>query len=208
MHTDPSSENMQSLFQRLRSRDGEAFGEICRRLWDELLVTARYRVRRQPELGPVYDEEDALASTLSLMWIQFMEGRTVPPDGVDEFLRFARTIIGRRIAAKARELRAAKRSPSANEDSHGGSGFQGHDAPDDLDRWPAGLSNSDCEIVSKDLHRWLLSLLGRELGEIVEYRIDGKTIDQIAKRMGKPRRTIERMFHEVRLIWLSAQRDL
>ena len=124
------------------------------------------------------------------------------PGRVDEFLRFARTIVGRRIAAKAR-ARAAKRSPSANEDSHGGSGFQGHYTPDDLDRWPAGLSNSDSEIVSKDLHQWLLSLLGRELGEIVEYRIDGKTIDQIAKHMGKPR-TIERMFHEVRLIWLSS----
>ncbi len=52
MHTDPSSEDMQSLFQRLRSRDGEAFGEICRRLWVELLVTARYRVRRAARARP------------------------------------------------------------------------------------------------------------------------------------------------------------
>ncbi len=77
-----------ALFQRLRGRDGEAFGEICRRLWASCSLR-RDIVCAQPELGPVYDEEDALASTLSLMWIQFMEGRTVPPDGVDEFLRLA-----------------------------------------------------------------------------------------------------------------------
>jgi hypothetical protein len=96
----------------------------------------RFRVRCQPELGGVYDDEDAVGSGLELMWIQFMEGRVIPPNGIDGFLRLARTIIGRRIAAKARELRAAKRSPSANEDIDGGSGFQGHYAPDDLNRWP------------------------------------------------------------------------
>ena len=56
-------------------------------------------MRRQPELGPVYDEEDALASTLSLMWIQFMEGRTDPRTESTNSCD-SRTIIGRRIAAK------------------------------------------------------------------------------------------------------------
>jgi DNA-directed RNA polymerase specialized sigma24 family protein len=208
MHNDPASEDMPTLFRRLADRDGEAFGEICRRLWDQLLVTARFRIRRHPELVPVYDDSDAVGSGLRLFWLRFMQGHVVPPDGVDDFLRLARVIIRRRITAKLRELRAAKRSPSVDVDADPELGLQGPYPPDDMNLWPSGLDEPDTKIVLEDLERWLLSLLGSELNEIAEARIDGKTIDQIAKRMGKSRRTIERMLQDIRAIWSSARRDL
>jgi len=199
---------MPTLFQRLASRDGEAFGEICRRFRGKLLAFAKYRVRREPDLCPIYDEEDAVGSGLRFMWIHLMQGVVVPPDGVDEFMRLARTIIARQITAKLRELRADKRSPSVNGDVHGGFQFQGDYVPDDLDLCPSDLTGAEAKAVSEDLERWLLDLLGPGLREIAESRLKGKTIDQIAKRRGKSRRTIERMFQEIRAIWASAMRDL
>jgi hypothetical protein len=106
-----------------------------------------------------------------------------------------------------RELRAAKRSPSVNADAYGGLRIQRRYAPDDMNLWPSGLPGSDEEVIVRDLDRWLLSLLDSVLREINEYRFSGKTIDQIAKRQGRSRRTIERMFQEIRSIWSSVLRD-
>ena len=203
MNRDRLSGDAATLFQRLADRDGEAFGEICRRLWDKLLAFARYRIRREPDLCPVYDEEDAVGSGLRFMWIHLMQGRVVPPDGVDDFLRLARTIIARRITAKRRELRAGKRFPSVNGDVHGGFQFQGRDVPDDLDLCPSDLTGPEAQAISADLERWLLDLLGPELREIAEARFEGKSIDRIAERRGKSRRTIERMLQEIRAIWAA-----
>jgi hypothetical protein len=139
MRSDPSSEDMPTLFRRLASRDGEAFGEICRRFWGKLLAFARSRVRRKPELRRIYDEEDAVGSGLNLMWLRLMKGLVVPPDGVADFMRLARTMITRRITAKLREERAAKRHPSVNADADEGFRFQPGYMPDDLELWPTGL---------------------------------------------------------------------
>jgi DNA-directed RNA polymerase specialized sigma24 family protein len=207
MHPDPSSEDMPTLFQRLAVRNGEAFGEIWRRLRGKLLVFAKYRVQREADLCPVYDEEDAVGSGMRIMWVRLMQGHVVPPDGVDEFLRLARTIISRRITAKLRELRADKRSPSVKGNVHGGFQFQGRFVPDDLDLCTYDLTGPEEKAVFEDFERWLLGLLGPWLREIAEARLEGRTIDQIAKRRGKSRRAIERMFEEIRAIWSSALRD-
>jgi hypothetical protein len=65
MRSNPSSEDLPTLFGRLADRDDEAFGEICRRFWGKLLAFARSRVRREPELRRFYDEEDAVGSGLN-----------------------------------------------------------------------------------------------------------------------------------------------
>jgi len=208
MQSDPSSEDIPKLFQRLTVRDGEAFGEICRRYWGKLLAFAEYRVRRAPELCPTYDGEDGVGSGLNLMWMRLMQGVVAPPDGVDDFLRVARTMIDERIKARAREQRAAKRRPPGKMNSGADLRGQGFYAPDDLDLWPSGMNGPETEVVSKDLDQWLLSILGPELGEIAESRMSGKSIDQIARRRGKSPRTIERKLQEIRAIWNSALRDL
>ncbi len=196
MHPDPASEDIPTLFQRLTCRDAEAFGEICRRLWGRLIAVARSRVRREPDLCPVYDEEDALNSGLNLMWQSFLTDNLVPPDGLDDFLRLARTFIVRRITHKLRQVRSTKRQPA---------GWVY--VPDDLDIFACGLPRPEVELISNDMVNWLLSLLCREARAIVELRLEGNTIDQIAEPRGKPRRNIERMFQEIRATWTDAQRD-
>ncbi len=207
MHSEPSSENLLTLFQRLATRDRGAFGELCRRFRGKLLAFARCRVRREPELRPIYDEDDAFSSGTRLMWQKLMAGELVPPDGLDAFLRLARTIIAGRIRYRAHELKAGKRHRSVKADDDGVFPPLGTSVPDDLDLLASDLPAPEVSVFLEDDYRWLMSLLGPELRQIVELRTMGQTIDRIAERQGKSRRTIERMFQEIRGIWEDAQRD-
>ena len=140
------------------------------------------------------------------IWIHLGQGKIVPPDGMDDFLRLRGTIIAGRIKAKVRELKAAKRFPSTV-DGDRGIRYQGRFVLDDLDLWPSNFDRIERMSVDQELDRWLLSILGDELRGVAEDRIEGLTIDSIAQRRGKSRRTVERRLQEIRAIWEQALRD-
>jgi RNA polymerase sigma factor (sigma-70 family) len=206
MPADSSSEEMPTLFERLAALDPDAFGEIYRRCRTRLLHFASYRVSHEAVLQPTYDAEDAMESGMRDMWIRLGRAKIIPPDGMDDFLRLARTIIAGRIKAKVRELKAAKRFPSTA-DGDGDIRYQGRFVPDDLDLWPSNLDKIERMSVDGELNRWLLSILGDELRGVAEDRIAGLTIDSIAQRRGRSRRTVERRLQEIRAIWEQALRD-
>jgi hypothetical protein len=58
---------MAELFRRLAAREAAAFGQIAAHLWDGLRATARRRLKQEPKLAGVYDEDDALQSGLCAM---------------------------------------------------------------------------------------------------------------------------------------------
>jgi DNA-directed RNA polymerase specialized sigma24 family protein len=207
MRPDPSQDDNATLFRRLANRDAEAFGELCRRFLDKLRAFARYRLRNQPELDPLYDEEDAVISGLNLLWERLMRNKLVPPDSLDDFLRLARTLIARRITARVRRLNAKMRRPGANGTTGRDLSFDGPHVPDDLDLYVCDLPPPDVSTIAKDEVEWLMSLLGKKWRAIAELRWEGKTVDEIVVIRRKPRRTIERMFQQIHEIWTKAQRD-
>jgi hypothetical protein len=208
MGTPGDSNSMAELFRRLAMLNQSAFGEIATRAWDMLRSIARRRLAREPELTGIYDEEDAIQSSLTIYWLGLLSGKLPPPDGMDGFLRMARTIIARRIRATARAQGAQKRNPTPNAEEMWSIGTLYWLVPDDVDLLAFSLPSAEAEAIAADQTRWLLSLLGWELREVAEDRfLYRRTVDEIAAIRRKSRRKIERMLSDIRTIWYDAHRN-
>ena len=203
----PDPKDMADLFQRLAAREAAAFGEIATRLRDRLRWTARRRLKREPELSAIYEESDAIQSGLGHMWKGILAGTMAPPDGVDSFLRGACMIIVRRIGARARAERAAKRDPTPNRERDQASRTLHGPVPDDLDLLESRLMGPEAERIAHEELQWLLSLIDPVVRDIAEGRLRGLTVAEIALKRGRSTRTIERVLGEVLKIWLKALRD-
>lgn len=207
MSAAPDPRDMTELFRRLADREAGAFGEIAARLWRQLCGSARRRLRQGPELDGIYDEEDAVQSGMSYMWRGILEGRMAPPDGVDSFLRLARTIVLRRIASHARDGRVARRHPDPSGAHEWTTGpFQRY-VPDDLSLYECGLPGPEAGLIAREESMWLLSLVDPVVRDIAEGRLQGLTITEIAVKYGSSRRTIERVLREIMRIWTDALRE-
>ncbi len=195
---------MAELFRRLAARDHRAFNEIVTHLWGRLRAIAKVRLKHQPRLAAAYDEEDAVQSGVTRMWEAILAGQQSPPDGVDEFLRLARTIIARRIMARARAERTGKRNPASNPEPAWSAGPLGPYMPDDLNVFQCGRPGPEAEAIARDQTEWLLSLVDPSVRQIAAWRLDGFTVNEIATISGRPRRTVQREFARIRKIWRRA----
>lgn len=203
MNSPPDSNGVDDeSFRRLAAFDPAAFGEIASRLWARLRPGTRRRLRRTPELAGHYDAEDAFQNAMSLMWLRILDGSMAPPGGVDDFLRLARTIIGRQITAKARAERAAKRNSTPFDEPAWSTGRLDRYVPDDVSVFPSGLRTPEAQAIAEDETRWLMRILGPALREVAEARLlGGLTIEEIARIRGVSPSTVSRMFQEIRAIW-------
>jgi DNA-directed RNA polymerase specialized sigma24 family protein len=207
MDTGPDSAGWAVLFRRLAALDRDAFAEIATRLRATLLSHARRRLERQPELRGIYDEEDAYQSAISIIWLRFLTGAANPPGGLDDFLRLARTIIARRITAKARAERGPKRNPTPNEEAAWSKGPLSQLVPDETDVFVSSLPRPEAVTIAEDETRWLMAILGWRLAEVAEERfMRGLTLEEIAAKKGLSPRTVSRMFQDIQEIWQDAVR--
>jgi DNA-directed RNA polymerase specialized sigma24 family protein len=205
----PDPRDIAELFQRLAAREKAAFGEIAMRLRDQLRRFARLRLKRNPELSAIYDEDDAMQSGLGVMWNGILTGTLAPPDGIGSFLRVARTIVGRRITAKARAERAAKRDPTANAPPDWRTGPFYWLVPDSVDLFQIGVPSDEAKAIAKNTTFWLLELLGPALRGVAEDRfLNGMAVAAIAAKHETPLRTVERMIQDIRTIWHDEARRL
>ena len=205
----PDPRDIAELFRRLAAREKEAFGEIAMRLRDQLRQFARKRLERNPELSAIYDEDDAWQSGVSAMWNGILAGNLAPPDGIGSFLRIARTIIGRRITAKARAERAAKRNPNANAPPDWMTGPFHSLVPDDVNVFRLDESLREAQMIAEDTTMWLMSLLGPKLRHVAQERfLYGKSLEEISAKTGIPVRTVKIMIEDIRGIWQDAARGL
>jgi DNA-directed RNA polymerase specialized sigma24 family protein len=207
MGTANNSFDFRQLFRRLASLDPAAFGELATRLRRPLLEAARRRLRKQPELRPVYDPEDALDSGLAELWKGLLHGKIAAPRDRDKFLRVARTIVARRIVARARQERAAKRNPSPCPDPRWSVGPFKRLMPEHLELYDLGLPSAEAAVIARDELNWLLGLLDEGHRELAVARLEGWTVAQIARRRDERVRTIERRIAEIRAIWCAALRE-
>ncbi len=148
--------------------------------------------------------EDAVQSGMTRMWEAILAGEQSPPDGVDEFLRLARTIIARRIMARARAERTGKRNPTPHPGPDWSTGPLGPFVPDDLNVFQCGRPRPEAEAIAEDLTEWLLSLVDPSVRHIAALRLQGHTVAEIAARSGMRRRTLERELARIREIWRRA----
>jgi hypothetical protein len=126
---------------------------------------------------------------------------------MDGFLCVARTIIGRRITAKARAEWAAKRDPPANAPPDWATGTFHSLVPDGLKLYRIGVPAGMAQLIADDMTLSLMSLLGDKLRPVAQDRFRyGIPIAEIATKRKIPLRTVERMIEDIRLIWQDAAR--
>jgi hypothetical protein len=126
-----------------------------------------------------------LKRLLSVVWLCILGGSTDVPGGVDDFLRLARTLIGRWITAEARRERADKRNRTPNEEAPGSTGSLDQYVPDGVSVLQSSLPRPEAETIARDETQWLLRLLDPNLRRFAESRfLDGLTVEQIGLRTG------------------------
>lgn len=133
---------------------------------------------------------------MSIMWSYVVAGRTAHFTSVDDCLGLLRTIIARRIKDKAREQNAIKRNHSPMSGDGNRFGSIETFVADDIDLFDSGVPAADAQAIFKDELQWFLSLLSPELRGIANSRVNGTTVEEIAKFNGTSTRTIERRLAE------------
>ena len=201
---EPDQKN--ELYSRLAAGDRGAFDAIVARARSALLRFAQGRLKKVPEVEPAYDAEDAIQSGFRELWRGILNNKLRPPDGYDMFLRLARTIIGRRILARARKERGPKAASLPPQIEHWSTGPLIGLVPDQVDLFDIGVPSEEAAVIARDEFQFLMNLLGPDLRPVIEHRLEGLTIAQIASQLKISSSTVERRLKEAIYIWHEAAR--
>jgi DNA-directed RNA polymerase specialized sigma24 family protein len=181
----------------VKAGDHRAAEELWRRFHEELLQVARARLRSGARA--VADEEDAALSAFA----SFCEGAAQQefPLLVDRHdLQALLLVITARKAVKQvlRERRLKRGGGKVAE----GLGRDGMDTIEDL----APESNPEISVMVADEREHLLDRLGNEtLRGVARLKMEGHTVDEIARHFGCARRTVARRLVLIRRTWLDEE---
>ncbi|KAA1262029.1 ECF sigma factor [Rubripirellula obstinata] len=187
-------ENSVSIWiSAVREGDSVAANALWSRYFEQLLQQARHRMSRLPR--SVYDEEDAAISTFRVLCEKLREGAYPELAGRDEIWHLLLTMLVRKVNRRAEYEKAEKRQQPVG---------LTHEHADSIPclKWNALTAQSaeDC--------RQLLSLLGDEnLERVAIWKLEGFTNDEIATKLNRSRRTVQRMLGLIRETWSAGMPD-
>jgi RNA polymerase sigma-70 factor (ECF subfamily) len=170
------------LLERFRNGDEQAATALYVRYAPRLLALAASRC--SPDLARRLDSEDIVQSVFGRFFRRARSGDYDVPVG-QELWKLLLVIAMNRIRAAEAHHRAVKRDVGAT-------------AGGDLDQEPGGSRGADDEahlqlVVSDALER-----LPERHRELVELRLSGYEVGEIAEMTGRSRRTVERVLQEAR----------
>ncbi len=177
----------------LRSGNESAATALWERYFDQLVRTARGRMRAMPQTD--YDEEDAAISTFQILCSKLREGAYPDLADRDELWNLLLTVLVRKVNRRYAYNNADKRIQSQSLE-------------------PSALVNqagSEWEIVqreSSDQCRVMLARLNDpNLEQVAIWKLEGFTNDEIATKLNRTRRTVQRMLDLIRSIWIDELHD-
>ncbi len=182
----PGNNSFSGLLAGVRKRDADSEDGLWRRFFNDLLVQARIRMTRL-NCG-YYDPEDAALSTFRVIYAKLQQGSYPSLSHQGELWRLMITVLHRKIGQQAKYQRAAKRL--GNTDLA---------ASTNAEAMPALISH-DYFAECRDL---IASLNDPYLEQVAQLRFEGYTNEEIALKLCRTRRTIQRMLHLIREIWES-----
>lgn len=177
----PSALTDRSLIRRLQGGDNDAATQIYLRYAKRIELLAQKRCA--PDLRARFDAEDVVQSVFRTFFRRAERGEYVVPDG-DELWKLLLVIAMNKIRANSVHHRAAKRdvrhtlSGQSIERSTSGDG--------------TGL------VVLRMVVEQALESLPSSYRQIVELRIEGYEVAEIAERTGRAKRSVERLLQEFR----------
>jgi len=178
--------------EQLRAGDDSAAGKLWQRYFHRLAGLARKRLQDIPRLPA--DGEDVALSALNSLCAGLEQGRFPDLADRDSLWRLLVTITARKARQVVRDENRQKRG-----------GGQVGGEPDEANGLEHLLSREPTPEFAAEVaeqFRFLLSKLDdEELRAIALLKMEGAASEQIAARLGKALRTIERRLQLIRSIW-------
>lgn len=168
----------------VRSGDAEAAEQLWARYFRELMVQARLRMSNVSK--SFYDEEDAALSTFYVLWRKLEEGRYGEISDRQDLWNLMLTVLMRKIGRRAKYQSAAKRTH-----------WSGDAVQLSLDELPA----TSVQELSQECLEMISALQDPNLERVAILKFEGYTNDEIAVRLDRTRRTVQRMLNLIRGIW-------
>jgi RNA polymerase sigma factor (sigma-70 family) len=203
--TEPADGSRSSVTEwigRLKAGDPDAAERLWERYFRRLVGLARKKLRGR--VRRIADAEDVVLDVFDSLWRGAREGRFPLLKGRHELwdLVFAMT-ENKALQAARDESRLKRGGPSGPLDE------QAMDASPGAEGTPPGLGQvpgrepmpDEAAAVAEQVRR-LLDVLGdAELRSVAEWKLIGHTNDDIARKLGRSQRAVERKLQTIRAVW-------
>ena len=187
--------------QQVRAGDQEAAENLWRRYFQELVGIARRRVVGRARLAE--DEEDLALIALQSFFDGARRGRFPQLKDRQSLWPLLVSITEHKVLNLYQREFAQKRGAGKVRGDSGADFAQVADvnsfAPNPTDKFAAEVCGN-CRELLESLHNETLQVIALR-------RLEGYTIDEIAKELGCVRRTIDRKLDRIRAIWQEQLKD-
>lgn len=136
-----------------------------------------------------YDEEDAAISTFHILCSKLQEGHYASLSDRDELWQLMLTVLIRKVGRRIKYQQASKRSSART----GQVVFS-------VDELPAATSDE----ISEECFELIALLNDSNLEQVALLKFEGYTNEEIAAKLNRTRRTIQRMLNLIRSLWQEA----
>lgn len=171
----------------VRQGDASAAEHLWRRYFQQLMAQARVRMTNVDRSG--YDEEDAAISTFHILCSKLQEGHYASLSDRDELWQLMLTVLIRKVGRRIKYQQASKRSSART----GQVVFS-------VDELPAATSDE----ISEECFELIALLNDSNLEQVALLKFEGYTNEEIAAKLNRTRRTIQRMLNLIRSLWQEA----
>lgn len=173
----------------LRRGDEVAASQLWKRYFCQLMAQARARMSNLDATG--YDAEDAALSTFNVLVAKLREGRYPDLADRDELWHLMLAMLVRKIGRRVKYQQASKRLPEVE---------QG--------RLPIeSLPDTTSDEISQECYDLIAVLKDENLEQVALLKFEGYTNEEIANKLQKTRRTVQRMLNLIRDLWKESLAD-
>jgi len=187
---------------KVRNGDEEAAAELWKAYFSRLTALVRARLRSRPRR--VLDEEDIALSAFDSFFRAARAGRFPDLNDRHDLWQVLVMLAMRKTAEAGRRETRRKRGSGT---VRGHSALIGTDARDDartpFDTLDTKPSPELAAALAEDFATLILRLNDDTLQRIALWKLEGYSNSEIADRLGRQPRTVERKLHLIRTIWLE-----
>lgn len=179
------------LLERLRSDDEQAAKELFDLYLHRLLALVRSKLSKK--LARRLDPEDVVQSAYRSFFSGARRGKYVHERSGDLW-RLLAAITLHRLAKKVELHRAARRNVLTEQSARGPGSTSYHIAPEAL---AAAPSPAEAAALVDEVEFWMRDLDGPQR-QMLEMRLVGHTLEEIAAALCRSERTVRRLFEKLR----------
>lgn len=179
-----TNESVTFWFHAIKDGKKGAATGIWNRYFDRIVGVAKKRLY----LDPSFDGEDLAASVLATLYDIAKGDKSEQLANRDELWALLLVLTQRKVADRNRRSQAAKRTPKGKRT--------------ELGEIPSDLSPPDLAVSAQEECRHLLGILADpQLQELALRRLDGQTVEEIARELNIGPRTVTRRLASIRKKW-------